>query len=173
MASEDEIVAAFHAKLASLNASAQSIETLSHWCVFHRKRARELAKAWATSMERAPRERTLAHLYLASDAAQRGKKKGGEWVEALVEYLPDACKRAAAEGGEIGEKVRQLLGVWDERGVFPGASPKTWLDGASGGGGAGGGNANAKSVSVAGESKERSNAPVKRGRISSRRSRRR
>jgi len=163
MASEDEIVAAFHAKLASLNASAQSIETLSHWCVFHRKRARELARAWATSMERAPKARALAHLYLASDAAQRGKKKGGEWVEALVEYLPDACKRAAAEGGEIGEKIRRLLGVWDERGVFPGASPKTWLDGASGGGGVGSGNANAKSVSVAGESKERSNAPVKRG----------
>ena len=160
MAPEDEIVAAFTAKLASLNGSAQSIETLSHWCVFHRKRARELARAWAGSAERAPRERALAHLYLASDAAQRGKKRGSEWTDALVEYVPDACRRVAAGGGETEEKVRRLLGVWDERGVFPGASPKTWLDGASGGGvgvvsgGKGGG--------VARDAAEGS-APVKRG----------
>jgi len=33
--------AALTEKLSKLNASAQSIETLSQWCLFHRKRSRE------------------------------------------------------------------------------------------------------------------------------------
>ena len=37
-----DISEAFKAKLAGLNASSQSIEPLSHWCVFHRKKAKDL-----------------------------------------------------------------------------------------------------------------------------------
>ena len=36
--------AALTEKLSKLNASAQSIETLSQWCLFHRKKSREVRR---------------------------------------------------------------------------------------------------------------------------------
>jgi len=78
----------------------------------------------------------LPFLYLASDIVQKSRKKGAEWADALVVYMPDACKHAVAHGdGTTVEKVKKLLRVWDERQCFPGANTETWLDGASDGDG--------------------------------------
>ena len=131
-------VDAFARKLASLSTTQQSIETLSHWCVFHRRRARELARAWRDELERAPRERKLAFLYLASDVAQTGRKRGTEWTDAFKTILPGAV-RHVLESGESGsrEKILRLTRVWGERRVFGGAEPESWVkdvvDGKDGG----------------------------------------
>ena len=127
---------AFTTKLASLNGSAQSIETLSHWCIFHRKNARTLAGTWDERLRAAASKQKLPFLYLASDIVQKSRKKGPEWADALVGYMPDACKHAVKHGdGTTTEKVKKLLRVWGERQCFPGASTESWLDGASDGGG--------------------------------------
>ncbi|CEF98755.1 ENTH/VHS [Ostreococcus tauri] len=131
-------VDAFARKLASLSTTQQSIETLSHWCVFHRRRARELARAWRDELERAPRERKLAFLYLASDVAQTSRKRGAEWTDAFKTILPGAV-RHVLESGESGsrEKILRLTRVWGERRVFGGAEPESWVkdvvDGKDGG----------------------------------------
>ena len=130
----DDAARAFKTKLASLNVSVQSIETLSHWCIFHRKNATQLATTWMECLERAPSKQKLAFLYLASDVAQNGRKKGPEWADALVNLLPEACRRVVAEGDEqTMEKVKKLLRVWSERRVFSGSDVESWLDGVSGG----------------------------------------
>lgn len=130
----DDAARAFKTKLASLNVSVQSIETLSHWCIFHRKNASQLATTWMACLERAPSKQKLAFLYLASDVAQNGRKKGPEWADALVNVLPEACRRVVAEGDEkTTEKVKKLLRVWSERRVFSGSNVESWLDGVDGG----------------------------------------
>ena len=53
----------------------QSIETLSHWCVFHRKRAKTLAPVWQRELRAAPGKRKLSFLYLANDVLQNSRKK--------------------------------------------------------------------------------------------------
>ena len=78
-----DISEAFKAKLAGLNASSQSIETLSHWCVFHRKKAKDLVKVWERELQGAAGKRKLVFLYLANDVIQNSRKKGREWVDAL------------------------------------------------------------------------------------------
>ena len=78
----------------------------------------------------------MPFLYLASDIVHKSRKKGPEWADALVGYMPDACKHAVEHGdGTTTEKVKKLLRVWGERQCFPGASTESWLDGASDGGG--------------------------------------
>ena len=67
---------AFTNKLAGLNATVQSIETLSHWCVFMRKYAKALAPVWQQQMRAAPGKRKLNFLYLANDFLQNSRKKG-------------------------------------------------------------------------------------------------
>ena len=46
-----DIAEAFKVKLTGLNASSQSIETLSHWCVFHRKKAKDLVKVFERELQ--------------------------------------------------------------------------------------------------------------------------
>jgi len=120
---------AFAVKLSSLNATAQSIETLSHWCIFHRKHARALAQTWASELERAPRGQKLAYLYLASDIVQNARKKGSDWADAMVKYAPKAVRDVAATDETTAERTRKVLRIWDERKVFGSAPVLTWLDG--------------------------------------------
>mmetsp|Transcript_4537 Transcript_4537/g.15041 ORF Transcript_4537/g.15041 Transcript_4537/m.15041 type:complete len:354 (+) Transcript_4537:191-1252(+) len=126
---------AFKTKLASLNISVQSIETLSHWCIFHRKNARALALVWSEELARAPAKQKLAYLYLASDIVQNARKKGTDWADAMVDLAPTACRDVATSGDDkTAERVRKVLRIWDERKVFGSAPVTTWLDGADGAG---------------------------------------
>jgi len=128
---------AFKTKLASLNISVQSIETLSHWCIFHRKSARALALVWSEELARAPPKQKLAYLYLASDIVQNARKKGTDWADAMVDLAPAACRDVAASGDDKNvERVRKVLRIWDERKVFGSAPVTTWLDGTDGAGSA-------------------------------------
>ena len=57
-----DIAEAFKVKLTGLNASSQSIETLSHWCVFHRKKAKDLVKVFERELQGAAGKRKLVEL---------------------------------------------------------------------------------------------------------------
>ncbi|XP_044980979.1 regulation of nuclear pre-mRNA domain-containing protein 2-like [Hordeum vulgare subsp. vulgare] len=106
-------------KLTKLNSSAASIQTLSHWCVFHRKRARRIVDTWEKQFNNATKDKKVSFLYLSNDILQNSKRKGGEFVNEFWKVLPGSLKDVHDSGGEHGKKVvARLIGIWDERKVF-------------------------------------------------------
>lgn len=106
-------------KLAKLNSSQQSIETLSHWCIFHMNKARQVVETWDKQFHRSPREQRLAFLFLANDILQNSRRKGSEFVGEFWKVLPHALRDIMENGDELGKKQSmRLINIWDERKVF-------------------------------------------------------
>ncbi|CAA6669182.1 unnamed protein product [Spirodela intermedia] len=105
-------------KLAKLNNSQQSIETLSHWCIFHRKKARQVVETWEKQFN-GSKEQRVSFLYLANDILQNSRRKGSEFVNEFWKVLPRALKNVVDNGDEHGKNVvTRLVDIWDERKVF-------------------------------------------------------
>ncbi|WVZ88165.1 hypothetical protein U9M48_034713 [Paspalum notatum var. saurae] len=106
-------------KLNKLNNSAASIQTLSQWCIFHRKRARRVVDTWEKHFNCATKDKKVSFLYLSNDILQNSKRKGGDFVHEFWRVLPRSLKHVYENGGEEGKKVvARLIGIWDERKVF-------------------------------------------------------
>lgn len=106
-------------KLTGLNNSQQSIETLSHWCIFHRKKAKQVVETWEKLFNSSPKEKKVPFLYLANDILQNSRRKGNEFVNEYWKVLPNVLK-GVVEGGDDHEKniALRLVNIWDERKVF-------------------------------------------------------
>ncbi|KDP41804.1 hypothetical protein JCGZ_26822 [Jatropha curcas] len=106
-------------KLAKLNHSQASIETLSHWCIFHMNKAKQVVETWARQFHCSPREQRLAFLYLANDILQNSRRKGAEFVGEFWKVLPDALRDVINSGDEVGRNAAlRLIGIWEDRKVF-------------------------------------------------------
>ncbi|XP_034707647.1 regulation of nuclear pre-mRNA domain-containing protein 2 [Vitis riparia] len=106
-------------KLSKLNSSQQSIETLSHWCIFHMNKAKQVVETWDRQFHCSPSEQRLAFLYLANDILQNSRRKGSEFVGEFWKVLPDALRDVMENGDEFGRTaVLRLIGIWEERKVF-------------------------------------------------------
>ncbi|KAL6597431.1 hypothetical protein ACP70R_046871 [Stipagrostis hirtigluma subsp. patula] len=106
-------------KLNKLNSTATCIQTLSQWCIFHRKRARRVVDTWEKQFNSATKDKKVSFLYLSNDILQNSKRKGGEYVNEFWRVLPRSLKDFFENGGEEGKKVvARLIGIWDERKVF-------------------------------------------------------
>ncbi|KAK3139228.1 hypothetical protein QOZ80_5AG0379890 [Eleusine coracana subsp. coracana] len=106
-------------KLNKLNNSAASIQTLSQWCIFHRKRARRVVDTWEKQFNSAINDKKISYLYLSNDILQNSKRKGGEYVNEFWRVLPRSLKYVYENGEDEGKKVvARLIGIWDERKVF-------------------------------------------------------
>ncbi|CAL4995791.1 unnamed protein product [Urochloa decumbens] len=106
-------------KLNKLNNSAASIQTLSQWCIFHRKRARRVVDTWEKQFNSSTKDKKVSFLYLSNDILQNSKRKGGDFVNEFWRVLPRSLKHVYENGGEDGKKVvARLIGIWDERKVF-------------------------------------------------------
>lgn len=106
-------------KLAKLNNSQASIETLSHWCIFHMNKAKPVVETWARQFHCSPREQRLAFLYLANDILQNSRRKGSEFVGEFWKVLPDALRDVIESGDEFGRNAAlRLISIWEERKVF-------------------------------------------------------
>ncbi|KAI3722176.1 hypothetical protein L2E82_33204 [Cichorium intybus] len=106
-------------KLAKLNNSQQSIETLSHWCIFHMNKAKQVVETWARQFHSSPRDQRLAFLYLANDILQNSRRKGSEFVGEFWKVLPDALRDVIDNGDEFGRNsALRLVTILDERKVF-------------------------------------------------------
>ncbi|KAL6994507.1 hypothetical protein U1Q18_012610 [Sarracenia purpurea var. burkii] len=106
-------------KLAKLNSSQQSIETLSHWCIFHMNKAKQVVETWDRQFHCSPREQRLAFLYLANDILQNSRRKGIEFVGEFWKVLPDALRDVIENGDEFGRNAAlRLVSIWEERKVF-------------------------------------------------------
>ncbi|XP_073296021.1 uncharacterized protein [Primulina huaijiensis] len=106
-------------KLAKLNSSQQSIETLSHWCIFHMNKAKQVVETWDRQFYCAPREQRLAFLYLANDILQNSRRKGVEFVVEFWKVLPGSLRDVIENGDEFGRNASfRLISIWEERKVF-------------------------------------------------------
>ncbi|KAH1038902.1 hypothetical protein J1N35_040645 [Gossypium stocksii] len=106
-------------KLAKLNNSQASIETLSHWCIFHMNKAKQVVETWDRQFHCSPREQRLAFLYLANDILQNSRRKGSEFVGEFWKVLPNALRDVIENGDEFGRNAAlRLIRIWEERKVF-------------------------------------------------------
>ncbi|KAL8097586.1 uncharacterized protein LOC141700671 [Apium graveolens] len=106
-------------KLVKLNSSQQSIETLSHWCIFHMNKAKNVVETWDRQFHCSPREQRLAFLYLANDILQNSRRKGSDFVSEFWKVLPDAL-HVVLNNGDKSERnaALRLIKIWEERKVF-------------------------------------------------------
>ncbi|KAJ6844206.1 regulation of nuclear pre-mRNA domain-containing protein 1B-like [Iris pallida] len=106
-------------KLSKLNNSQQSIESLSSWCITHRKKAKQIVETWEKLFNSYSEEKKVSFLYLSNDILQNSRRKGSEFVNEFWKVLPGALKSVHDSSGDQGKKVvLRLVGIWDERKVF-------------------------------------------------------
>ncbi|CAA7027152.1 unnamed protein product [Microthlaspi erraticum] len=106
-------------KLAKLNSSQQSIETLSHYCIFNRVKAELVVTTWEKQFHSTEMTQKVPLMYLANDILQNSKRQGNEFVEAFWTVLPKAVKDIVAQGDDRGKGVvSRLVKIWEERRVF-------------------------------------------------------
>ncbi|KAL0555123.1 hypothetical protein IC582_009056 [Cucumis melo] len=106
-------------KLSKLNNSQQSIESLSKWCISHRKKAKQIVETWDKLFNSSQKEQRVSFLYLANDILQNSRRKGSEFVNEFWKVLPGALKYVYDHGDESGKKaVARLVNIWEERKVF-------------------------------------------------------
>ncbi|KAL6554833.1 hypothetical protein OROGR_006091 [Orobanche gracilis] len=109
-------------KLSKLSSTQQCIETLSHWCIFHRSKAEQVVTTWDKQFRSSEMVRKVPLLYLANDILQNSKRKGNEFVTEFWKVLPSALKEVVNEGDERGKntvsRLFYFVGIWDERRVF-------------------------------------------------------
>ncbi|XP_047310149.1 regulation of nuclear pre-mRNA domain-containing protein 1A-like [Impatiens glandulifera] len=109
----------FEDRLTKLNHSQQSIETLSHWCIFHMSKAKQVIETWDKKFHSSRREQRLPFLYLANDILQNSRRKGLEFASEFRKVLPGALRDVMKNGDESGRNaVLRLIGIWEERKVF-------------------------------------------------------
>ncbi|EEC10593.1 conserved hypothetical protein [Ixodes scapularis] len=82
--------AALERKLAELNNSQQSIQTLSLWLIHHRKHHKTIVHVWLRELKKAKPQRKLTFMYLANDVIQNSKKKGPEFTREFATVLAKA-----------------------------------------------------------------------------------
>ncbi|KAL6839946.1 hypothetical protein ACP4OV_029756 [Aristida adscensionis] len=106
-------------KLARLNCSQQSIETLSHWCGFHHRYCRQVVETWDGEFRSAPCERRVALLYLANDIMQTSKRERSAYVIEFMRVIPTALDEAFTNGdNNVRHVVKRLIGIWEDRKLF-------------------------------------------------------
>ncbi|KAJ6791684.1 regulation of nuclear pre-mRNA domain-containing protein 1B [Iris pallida] len=106
-------------KLSKLNSTQQCIETLSHWCIFHRKNAEQVVQTWDKQFHSSQKEQKIPFLYLANDILQNSKRTGSEFVGEFWKVLPGAVKDVNENGDDYGKNVvSRLVTIWEERRVF-------------------------------------------------------
>ena len=78
----------------------------------------QIAAVWYSEMVEAVKSRKLFFLWLANDVLQRNRKTA-EFKNAFQEVLLDAVSHFYNEAPAMRSKTERLLGVWNDRGVFP------------------------------------------------------
>ncbi|XP_017064602.1 regulation of nuclear pre-mRNA domain-containing protein 1B [Drosophila eugracilis] len=114
-------------KLAELNSSQQSIQTLSLWLIHHRKHSASIVKTWQRELENVPEPKKLTFMYLANDVIQNSKKKGPEYGRDFNHVLGKVFAHIGEKCGsdKLLGSLGRILNIWLERGVY---DPKAIAD---------------------------------------------
>uniref|UniRef100_A0A336LUV4 CSON005472 protein n=1 Tax=Culicoides sonorensis TaxID=179676 RepID=A0A336LUV4_CULSO len=117
-------------KLLELNASQQSIQTVSLWVIHHRRHYKAIVPVWLREMKKVNQNKKLTFMYLANDVIQNSKKKGPEYGKEFSITLKDAFKHVAetCKGEDIFNRLDRILSIWEERGVYESKLIKEWFD---------------------------------------------
>lgn len=86
-----------------------SLLALSHWCIFHQKKAELVVQTWDKQFHNSQKEQKVPFLYLANDILQNSKRKGTEFVSAFWKVLPAALKDVFENGDEHGKNAVSRL----------------------------------------------------------------
>nr|POE44674.1 isoform 3 of regulation of nuclear pre-mrna domain-containing protein 1b [Quercus suber] len=106
-------------KLSKVNSTQQCIETLSHWCIFHRSKAELVVSTWDKQFHSSQMVQKVPLFYLANDILQNSKRKGNEFVTEFWKVLPAALKSVTGTVDDQGKNVvSRLVAIWEERRVF-------------------------------------------------------
>ena len=105
-------------KLNGLSDTMMSIQTISSWFAFYKKRADNLVRVWAEECRSASPNRKLTLLYLANDVIQNERKKGTEFASAFANVLPMVFRELNGVPGKLLGKIDRVLNIWHERGVY-------------------------------------------------------
>ncbi|CAH0772159.1 unnamed protein product [Bemisia tabaci] len=107
-------------KLDDLNASQQSIQTLSLWLIHHRKHHVSIVKTWIKEIQKADESRCLTLMYLANDVIQNSKKKGPEYGKEFGGVLKNAFEMMGQKkcSEKTMKSITRILNIWEERGVY-------------------------------------------------------
>ncbi|XP_046397166.1 regulation of nuclear pre-mRNA domain-containing protein 1B [Ischnura elegans] len=115
-------------KLADLNNSQQSIQTLSLWLIHHRKHHAAIVRVWYRELSKAKEHRKLTFMYLANDVIQNSKKKGPEYGKEFGNVLKKVFEHMSYL--DVDDKNRsgflRILQIWEERGVYDAKQIKDW-----------------------------------------------
>ena len=105
-------------KLRKVNSTQQSIETVSAWCVFYHRHARNTVSVWEQEFIRMTVAKQLAMLYLANDILQNSRKKGPGFVHEFYKTLPRAVKHLLKHGDDkVKKAVNRMVDIWEDRKV--------------------------------------------------------
>lgn len=107
-------------KLAELNSSQQSIQTLSLWLIHHRKHHASIVKTWLRELQNVPESKKLTFMYLANDVIQNSKKKGPEYGKEFSLALPKVFTHIGetCSSEKLFGSMGRILKIWEERGVY-------------------------------------------------------
>lgn len=112
--------AALEKKLAELNNSQQSIQTLSLWLIHHRKHHASIVKIWLKEFTKAKDSRKLTFIYLVNDVIQNSRKKGPEFRDQFGPILGPALKLMgqAVNDENTQKRLERILNIWGDRNMF-------------------------------------------------------
>lgn len=118
-------------KLAELNASQQSIQTLSLWLIHHRKHHAAIIKVWIKEIQKVTPNRKLVFMYLANDVIQNSKKKGPEYGKEFGSVLSKAFKHISetCKDDKTFNSLDRILSIWEQRGVYDSNAIKDFYQG--------------------------------------------
>ena len=128
-------------KLAELNNSQQSIQTLSLWLIHHRKHHAAIVKIWHKEFLKsivyflfkrnfsilqlifpisAKDSRKLTFIFLVNDVIQNCRKKGPEFRTEFSNILGSALKSmgSALNDEKTRKSLDRILNIWGERNLF-------------------------------------------------------
>jgi len=106
-------------RLVKLNNSHQCIESLSKWCITHRKKARQIVESWEKHFNESHKEKQVPLMYLANDISQNSRRKGSEFVNEFWKILPRNLKTVCnSDDNQTKTVAMRLVNIWDDRKVF-------------------------------------------------------
>ncbi|KAL1502377.1 hypothetical protein ABEB36_007524 [Hypothenemus hampei] len=110
--------AAFIKKLADLNNSSQSIQTLSLWLIHHRKHYTSVVKIWLRELMKAKDSRKLTFMHLANDVIQNSRKKGPEYGQEFGTLLKKAFEHMSQCDEKTKNGLDRVLTIWHDRSIY-------------------------------------------------------
>jgi hypothetical protein len=107
----------FEKRLAQVNITQESVQTLSLWILYHHSQHDHLIKTWFKVLKKSKSSHRLTLFYVANDVIQNAKKHNALiYQQAFKPYLNSSM--IYVKENSIRKKIQRILEIWRERGVY-------------------------------------------------------